>query len=377
MRSISPLEIFTLPGYARGWIKSSGTDLSYRYVGGPCALEKVGEDLGKVLRSPLACSRRWIWEQYDSHVGADTVFGPGQADAAVVRIHGTNQALAMTTDCTARYCLADPFSGSKQAVAEAWRNLTAVGAQPLAVTNNLNFGNPEKPEIMGQFVGCIEGISEACRTLEFPVVSGNVSLYNESTTQTILPTPVIGGLGLLQEVSLAMDLSLKAPQEVLFLIGQTSGHLEQSLYLHWIEHQTAGAVPPVTWDQEQRHGDFIRDLIHKRLISACHDLSDGGLILAVIEMALSSDLGLVLEYDPEPLSWIEFLWGEDQARYIIASPLDNRKEIQRLAQQAEIPLIRLGMSGGSDLVIRDRQIASIADLKRIHEESDLKRALAQ
>jgi len=211
----------------------------------------------KLLASPDLCSRRWIWEQYDHMVGADTMQRPG-GDAAVVRVHGTGKALAMTTDCAPRYCVADPKTGGAQAVAEAWRNLTAVGAKPLAVTNNLNFGNPERPEIMGQLAGCIEGMAEACRALDFPVVSGNVSLYNETEGRAILPTPVIGGVGLIEAVAAMATLALKEPGHLLLLVGESRGHLGQSLYLRELHGREDGPPPPVDLQAERRNGEFVR-----------------------------------------------------------------------------------------------------------------------
>ena len=212
-----------------------------------------------------------------------------------MRINDGPKALALTSDVTPRYCEADPFEGGKQAVAEAWRNLTAVGAQPLAITDNLNFGNPERPEIMGQFVGCVRGIGEACRALDFPVVSGNVSLYNETNGRAILPTPTIGGVGLLDDFTKSMTLAFKAEGEAILLIGETHGWLGQSLYLRDICGREEGAPPPVDLAAERRHGDFVRGLIRDGMVTAVHDVSDGGLLVALAEMAMASGIGAVLE----------------------------------------------------------------------------------
>ncbi len=220
----------------------------------------VLKSLEKIMGTPDMCSRRWVWEQYDHTVMADTVQRPG-GDAAVVRVHGTNKGLAITTDVTPRYCFADPFEGAKQAVAEAWRNITAVGAVPLAVTDNLNFGNPEKPENMWQIVAAINGIGEACRALDFPIVSGNCSLYNETNGEAILPTPAIGAVGLLADVHRMATIDLKREGDVLILIGETRGHLGQSIYLREIEGKEEGAAPPVDLAAEKTHGDFVRRLI--------------------------------------------------------------------------------------------------------------------
>src|ERR1700744_15709 len=250
--------------------------------------------LEKLIGSPDLCSRRWVWQQYDHVILGNTVQRPG-GDAAVVRIQDGPKALALTADVTPRYCEADALEGGKQAVAEAWRNLTAVGARPLAVTDNLNFGNPERPEIMGQFIGCVRGIGEACRALDFPIVSGNVSLYNETNGRAILPTPTIGGVGVVDEFTKSMTLAFKAEGEAILVIGETAGWLGQSIYLRDICGRDDGAPPPVDLGAERRHGDFVRDLIRDGLVTAAHDIADGGLLVAVAEMAMASGIGAVLE----------------------------------------------------------------------------------
>src|SRR5205814_7394653 len=237
------------------------------------------------------------WEQYDHLILNNTVQRPG-GDAAVVRIDDGPRALALTTDVTPRYCEADPFEGGKQAVAEAWRNLTAVGARPLAVTDNLNFGNPERPDIMGQFVGRVRGISEACKALDFPVVSGNVSLYNETSGRGILPTPTIGGVGLLDDFTKSATLAFKGAGETIILVGATPGWLGQSIYLRDICGREAGAPPPVDVADEKRNGDLVRGLIGDGLVSAVHDISDGGLLVAVAEMAMAGKIGAKLSKPP-------------------------------------------------------------------------------
>src|SRR5436853_2167406 len=244
----------------------------------------IAADLLKLMASPALASRRWVWEQYDQSVGADTVQRPG-GDAAVVRVHGSKKALAITTDCTPRYCYADPIEGGKQAVAEAYRNLCAVGAKPLAITNCLNFGNPLRPEVMGQFVGCVEGIAEACRALDFPVVSGNVSLYNETknedgTGSAILPTPAIGGVGLLKDWRKAATAGFKGSGQTLMLLGHSTGHVGQSLWLEICHSRREGPPPEVDLLVERRLGDLVRGLVSHGLITAVHDISDGGALVA-------------------------------------------------------------------------------------------------
>jgi phosphoribosylformylglycinamidine synthase len=277
----------------------------------------IAADLLKLMASPHLASRRWIWEQYDNRVGADTVQPPG-GDAAVVRVHGSKKALAITTDCTPRYCYADPYEGGKQAIAEAYRNLCAVGARPLAVTNCLNFGNPQRPEIMAQFVGCLEGMADACRALDFPIVSGNVSLYNESKAtgggSAILPTPAIGGVGLLEDWEKSATIGFKAEGEALVLLGHSTGHVGQSLWLDVCHGSRAGDAPSVDIEVEKRLGELVRQLIADRAITAVHDISDGGALVAVAEMALAGARGvsLTLPNVPNPAA---ILFGEDQGRF--------------------------------------------------------------
>ena len=296
----------------------------------------IGADLLRLMGCPDLASRRWIWEQYDHMVGADTVQRPG-GDAAVVRVHGTAKGLAITTDCTPRYCFADPYEGGKQAVAETYRNLSAVGAKPLAITDCLNFGNPQRPEIMGQLVGCIEGMAEACRVLDYPVVSGNVSLYNETEGTGILPTPAIGGVGLLADWSKSATIAFKTTGQDLWLIGATAkGHLGQSLWLREIAGREDGPPPPVDLAAEKAAGEFVRSLIEAGVATAVHDIADGGLLVAVAEMALAGGLGATLD-----VGTAAGMFGEDQGRYLLTTragaELDGR----------DVPVRRIGSVGGT------------------------------
>jgi phosphoribosylformylglycinamidine synthase len=323
----------------------------------------IADALEKLLGSPDLCSKRWLWEQYDHVILGNTVQRPG-GDAAVVRVNDGPKAVALTSDVTPRYCEADPFEGGKQAVAEAWRNITAVGARPLAVTDNLNFGNPERPEIMSQLVGCIRGIGEACRALDFPVVSGNVSLYNETNGRAILPTPTIGGVGLLDEFTRSMTLGFKAEGESILLIGETRGWLGQSLYLREICGREEGAPPPVDLAAERRHGDFVRDLIRDGLVTAAHDVSDGGLLVALAEMAMASRIGAVLEA-PAKILPHAFWFGEDQARYVITAR--SSEIIVQRARAAGVPLMHLGGTGGRVLALGGERPLRVADLSEHFE----------
>ncbi|MCA3422121.1 MAG: phosphoribosylformylglycinamidine synthase subunit PurL [Roseomonas sp.] len=324
----------------------------------------IAPALMTLVACPDLCSRRWIWDQYDSLVNGQTVQRPGGADAAVVRIENHDRALAMTTDCTPRYCLADPEEGGKQAVAEAWRNITAVGALPLAITDNMNFGNPEKPEIMGQFASAVRGMAAACIALDFPVVSGNVSLYNETEGRAILPTPAIGGVGVLEKAAQAVGLAMPAKGD-LVLIGETQGWLGQSLWLREIAGREEGAPPPVDLAAERRNGDFVRARILAGEVLASHDCADGGLLVAVAEMAMGSGIGARLSPVPEGIPAHGFWFGEDQARYVLA--VTDGAALIAKASAAGVPARLIGSAGGGDLVLPDGTAISVAKLAVAHE----------
>jgi phosphoribosylformylglycinamidine synthase len=334
------------PVYRREFLEpAQSAVLSANEVPAPTTL---ADALEKLLGCPDLCSKRWVYEQYDHLIIGNTIQRPG-GDAAVVRIEDGPKGLALTTDVTPRYCEADPFEGGKQAVAEAWRNLIAVGARPLAVTDNLNFGNPERPEIMGQFVGCVRGIGEACRALDFPVVSGNVSLYNETNGRAILPTPTIGGVGLLDDVALAATLAFKAENEAILLVGDTPGWLGQSMYLREICKREEGAPPPVDLPLERRTGEFVRELIGDKTATAVHDVSDGGLLVAIAEMAMASGIGARLYAAPVMVPPHAFWFGEDQARYVITVAQDQADAVIVRARAANVVLRRLGLTSGDSL----------------------------
>ncbi|MBN8817861.1 MAG: phosphoribosylformylglycinamidine synthase subunit PurL [Sphingomonas sp.] len=315
----------------------------------------ISADLLRLLGSPDLASRRWIWEQYDHMVGADTVQRPG-GDAAVVRVHGTGKGLAITTDCTPRYCFADPVEGGKQAIVETWRNITAVGGQPLAVTNCLNFANPQRPEIMGQFVGCLEGMSAACIALDYPIVSGNVSLYNESKAtgggSAILPTPAIGGVGLLPDVERMCTIAFKGTGDIILLIGERQGDLGQSLWLREIlglEGKDAGPPPRVDLAAERKTGDFVREAIRCGAITACHDVSDGGVAVAVAEMALASGIGAILD-QPLSGSTAQTYFAEDQGLYVVTVRDIALADLLALAEAKGVEVARLGRTIANRLI---------------------------
>lgn len=358
------------PEYDRPWIEPKKPE---PLRAGDVPQADVADALLKLLSSPDLSSRRWVWEQYDTLIQGNSLQLPG-GDAGVVRVDGhPTKALAFSSDVTPRYCEADPYEGGKQAVAECWRNLTAAGALPLAATDNLNFGNPERPEIMGQFVRAIEGIGEACRALNFPIVSGNVSLYNETNGQAILPTPTIGGVGLLKDWSRMARIGFAAEDQPILLFGAPSlwgTHLGQSVYLRDIHGRSEGAPPPVDLEHERKVGDFVRGLIASGIVTACHDVSDGGLAVTLAEMAMASGIGATIpglvDVDPIPV-W----FGEDQGRYVVTLNLDPQgEEIAKLWQQAEALGIFapwIGTTGGTELKLGNARAISVSELTAAHE----------
>ena len=350
------------PEYDRPWTPTPPADM----VAVPAADRPHLEALRRLLGCPDLASKRWIWEQYDSTVMADTVARPG-GDAAVVRVHGSNKGLAISTDCTPRYCKADPRTGGAQAVAETWRNLTATGAKPLAITDCMNFGNPERPEIMGQFVGCIEGMRAACEALDFPVISGNVSLYNETNGQAILPTPAIGGVGLIADLDRRAGLAFARAGDSILLIGETAGHLGQSLYQRELLGREEGPPPPVDLATERRNGDFVRGLIEAGRVNACHDISDGGLLVAVAEMALAGGIGAELELPNVPIETHGLLFGEDQGRYLISIAPDAVPAVLSDATAAGVPAAVIGQTGGDLLKLNGQDNISLTALRAAHE----------
>lgn len=321
----------------------------------------IADALERLVATPDLCSKRWVWEQYDHIIGGNTVQRPG-GDAAVVRVLDGPKGLALTTDVTPRYCEANPFEGGKQAVAECWRNLTAVGATPLAITDNLNFGNPERPEIMGQFVGCVRGIAEACKALDFPVVSGNVSLYNETNGKAILPTPSIGGVGVIDDFRKSATLAFKKEGEAILVVGETTGWLGQSIWLREICAREEGAPPPVDLLEERENGEFVRSLILDGAATAAHDLSDGGLLVALAEMAMASGIGAKLDAAPDDVPAHAYWFGEDQARYIVTVPAQAVDLVMARARKASVLVSRIGTTGGGMIAIDGERALDVAEL---------------
>jgi phosphoribosylformylglycinamidine synthase len=331
----------------------------------------IAGDLVKLMGTADLASRKWIWEQYDSQVGADTLQKPG-GDAAVVRVHGTKKALAMSTDCAPRYVYADPYEGGMQAVAETWRNISAVGAKPLAITNCLNFANPQRPEIMAQIVHALHGMGEACRALDYPIVSGNVSLYNESKAtgggSAILPTPAIGGVGLLDDHETMATIAFKAEGETIVLIGGESGHLGQSIWLREILGREEGPPPPVGLSLERLAGETVRELIARGQVTAVHDCADGGVAVALAEMALASGIGFAVACPEDTVSEPGFWFGEDQARYVVTTR--DPIAILGAAESAGLVAVALGETEGQSLTFRSvggETTTDLATLRASHE----------
>ena len=349
-------------------------------LGGVPPCTDVAADLVTLIGCPDLASRRWIWEQYDSQVGADTLQKPG-GDAAVVRVHGTRKALAMSTDCTPRYCLADPVAGGRQAVAETWRNISAVGAKPLAVTNCLNFANPQRAEVMGQIVGCLEGMSDACRALDYPIVSGNVSLYNESKAtgggSAILPTPAIGGVGLLDDHARMTTIAFKEPGDIVLLVGERAGDrsqaLGQSLWLrevHGIAGADAGPPPRVDLASERTTGDFIRDVIDADALTAVHDVSDGGLAVAIAEMALAGGIGALIDLPVGGQDIAPALFAEDQGLYVVTARDEGLLALLVHAETQGVRIEQLGRTAGKRLIFEladGDHAVSLDTLRAAHE----------
>jgi phosphoribosylformylglycinamidine synthase II len=351
------------PLYERPWVPTPvPKTILPEWVPAPNAILAT---LKSMMGGPHLSSRRWIWEQYDHTVMGDTIQRPG-GDAAVVRVHGTKKGIAATCDVTPRYVLADPVMGTKQAVVETWRNLVCVGADPIAITDNMNFGNPERPEIMGQFVGSVAGMREACEALKYPVVSGNVSLYNETNGKSIPPTPAIGGVGLVPDISRTAAPALTREGDLLIAIGREQGHLGQSLYQQFIVGTLEGAPPPVDLSDEIKAGNLVLALIRECKVNAVHDISDGGLLTTVAEMALAGDIGVELFAYEGKLPAHAIWFGEDQGRYVLAVDPSLAEEVADRARLLGLPARIVGRTQGNALVLPGEGVLSLADLRTAH-----------
>ena len=326
---------------------------------------KVKNVLNKILSNPNVCSKEWIWQQYDHTVMGDTIQKPG-GDAGVVRVHGTNKAVAASVDSSAVYCWAHPLSGGKQIVCESWRNLISVGAKPIAITNCLNFGSPENEENMGEFVECVQGLGEASAYLEFPVVSGNVSFYNQTKDIGIKPTPAIGGVGLIKDYQNMVTMDLKEVGNILLVIGKTEGHLDQSLFARDILNEKNGPPPEINLFNEKNNGETILKLIDKKFIKSAHDVSLGGIITALSKMCIKGKKGATLKKSNYLINQFEYLFGEDQGRYIIEISKDDLENATKILQENSVHFDELGLVNEDGLIIDDKTKVSIDDLIKSH-----------
>ena len=322
----------------------------------------LSDCLKKILISPNNSEKSWVWEQYDQTVMGDTIQKSG-GDSAVVRIHGKNKAVAMTVDSSTNYCLADPITGGKQVVCEAWRNLISVGSNPIAITNCLNFGNPEKDKIMGQFVETIDGISQACKYLDFPVVSGNVSFYNETHNKAISPTPTIGGVGLIRNLDCMMTKNFKEIGSYIVVVGKTLGHLYQSEFFREVLDINEGPPPEINLFNEKNNGLVIKTLIENKLLNSVHDISGGGIIIALSEMCISSKIGAKIKIPIKNISNHEYLFGEDQSRYIIEINEKNKEETFKILEKNSVYFELIGNTQKKTLNIDKEINIDVSDLK--------------
>ena len=351
------------PEYQRDYIVEEPSPIK-EYKSEDFDQNNILNDLNTMIMHPDLSSRKWIWEQYDHMVMADTVVRPG-SDAAVVRVHGTNKGLAMSTDCSPVYCKHNPYEGGKHAVVETWRNIIASGALPIAITDCMNFGNPEKPEIMGQFVECIRGMGDACSKLNYPVVSGNVSLYNETNGEGIYPTPAIGGVGLIKDLSNVKTLSLKEDGNFLCVVGKTANHLGTSKYISIIQSKEEGGTPEINLDTELRNGNFVMDAINQKLIASAHDVGEGGILVAISEMCMSGNLGITIEIETDfPHG---YFFAEDQSRYLLEVSPNNYDECQKLANNNDVYFEKIGIVGGDIISIKNIGDQEVSALKRSFE----------
>ena len=306
-----------------------------------------------------------MWEQYDHTVMGDTLQKPG-GNAGIVKIHGKNKAIAMTVDSSAHYCFADPINGGKQVVSEAWRNLISVGSSPIAITNCLNFGNPEKEKIMGQFVECLDGISQACTYLDFPVVSGNVSFYNETKNKSILPTPTIGGVGLIDNLENITTKNFKKEGNYIFVIGKTLGHLYQSEFYKVVLGISDGPSPNINLFNEKNNGLLVKKLISKKLISTVHDVSSGGILLALSEMCIGGKIGAKIKLPKSTINSHEYLFGEDQSRYIIEISEKNKKNVMKMLEENSVYYDSIGKTHGDTLDLGKELNIKIDELEKLN-----------
>ena len=323
---------------------------------------KIKDVLKKILSNQNVCSKEWIWQQYDHTVMGDTIQKPG-GDSGVVRVHGTNKAVAASVDLSAVYCWAHPLTGGKQIVAESWRNLISVGATPIAITNCLNFGSPEKEDNMGEFVECVQGIGEASKYLNFPVVSGNVSFYNQTKDVGIKPTPSIGGVGLIKDYKKMITMDFKEIDNLVLVIGKTEGHIDQSLFARTILDEKNGPPPEINLFNEKNNGESLLNLIDKDYIKSAHDISLGGLITALSKMCIKGNKGIKLNKPKNLINEIEYYFAEDQGRYLIEINPKDFEKVTDILNKNSVHHEKLGVIIKNEMIINDKTKVTIDELK--------------
>ena len=364
-KKVASIPINTLvensPMYDRKW-KKIKLPKKNKYKKGNFNNLKIKDVLKKILSNPNIASKEWIWQQYDHTVMGDTIQKPG-GDAGVVRVHGTNKAVAASVDSSATYCWAHPITGGKQVVAENWRNLISVGAKPIAITNCLNFGSPENENNMGEFVECVQGIGEACKYLNFPVVSGNVSFYNQTKDIGIKPTPSIGGVGLIKDYKKMITMQLKEINNVVLIIGKTEGHIDQSIFARIILDEKNGPPPEVNLFNEKNNGETILKLIDQDLVKSAHDISLGGMITAISKMCIKGNKGIRLNKSKNLINQVEYFFSEDQGRYLIEINPDNLKKVTKILNDNSVHFEELGIIIENDIIIDEKTKLTIDELK--------------
>ena len=349
------------PMYDRKWKKSKSPKKN-RFKKNIFSNLKIKDVLKKIISNPNICSKEWIWQQYDHTVMGDTIQKPG-GDSGVIRVHGTDKAVAASVDSSAVYCWAHPLTGGKQVVAESWRNLISVGATPIAITNCLNFGSPENEDNMGEFVECVEGISEASKYLNFPVVSGNVSFYNQTKEMGIKPTPSIGGVGLIKNYKKMMTMDFKDIDNLVLIIGKTEGHLDQSLFARIILDEKNGPPPEVNLFNEKNNGISLLDLIEKDLIKSAHDISLGGILTALTKMCIKGNKGIKLNKPKNLINGFSYFFAEDQGRYIIEIEPKKLKEVNKILDKNSVHHEEIGVIIKNDMIIDEKTKVTIDELK--------------
>jgi len=327
---------------------------------------KIEDVLIKILANPNICSKEWIWQQYDHTVMGDTIQKPG-GDAGVVRIHGTNKAIATAVDSSASYCFAHPLTGGKQVVCESWRNMVSVGAKPIAISNCLNFGNPEKEKNMGEFVECLQGISEACKFLDYPIISGNVSFYNETKDKGIKPTPSVGGVGLLKNYKKMVSMSLKKVENIILLIGKTEGHIDQSVFAKEILNQKKGPPPEINLFNEKNNGETVLKLINEGYVKSAHDVSVGGVLVAITKMCIAGNIGININKPKNLVNFFEYFFGEDQGRYLIEIEKKETEKVKSILEKNSVYFSEFGITQEKNIVIKDSLNVTIEKLNKANK----------